>query len=124
MEVAENGRQTVERTLTAAADGEPFDVVLMDMRMPEMDGYQATRSLRAAGYSGHVIACTAGMMAGDEQRCFAAGCDDYVGKPIDRDALIHKIVRQLTAVPAPSRRGKGLAAIPAAPAGWDERPPG
>jgi signal transduction histidine kinase/ActR/RegA family two-component response regulator len=91
VEEAENGRRAVERALVAAEDGAPFDAIVMDMRMPEMDGYQATRQLRAVGYTGHIIACTAEVMAGDAQRCLAAGCDDHIGKPIDKGLLIRKL---------------------------------
>jgi signal transduction histidine kinase/DNA-binding response OmpR family regulator len=91
VDVAENGRVAVEKALA----GEPYDVVLMDMQMPEMDGYDATAELRRAGYHGAIIALTAHAMDGDREKCLHAGCDDFATKPIDRDALLALVRRYL-----------------------------
>ncbi|MGV3724017.1 MAG: ATP-binding protein [Actinomycetota bacterium] len=88
VEIAENGAVALRAALEARDRGQPFACILMDMQMPEMDGSQATRALRRAGYPGPIVALTAHAMAGDRERCIEAGCDDYVTKPIDRKKLI------------------------------------
>ena len=86
VETAENGRIAVDRT-----GEQSFDLILMDMNMPDMDGYEATSLLRDRGYTGPIVALTANAMIGDNERCRAVGCDAYLTKPIDRRQLIQTI---------------------------------
>jgi CheY-like chemotaxis protein len=89
--LAANGQQAVE-----AARKNRYDAILMDCHMPELDGFEATKAIREyeVGKGQHVpiIAVTALAMAGDRERCLAAGMDDYITKPIDRELLHGKLV--------------------------------
>ncbi len=93
VEVVENGRDAVERASAAVAQDTPFDIILMDMQMPVLDGYSATSLLRQQGYTGKVIALTANAMAGDRQKCLAVGCDAYLTKPVEARSLAELVER-------------------------------
>jgi signal transduction histidine kinase len=95
VDVVANGEIACERALAAWELGEPFDVILMDMQMPVLDGYGATRRLREAGYPGSIVALTAHAMSGDREKCLRAGCDDYASKPVVRAELLARLEIQL-----------------------------
>lgn len=93
--IAGTGRLAVE-----AANTQQFDLVLMDMQMPELDGYGAARALRAAGMRIPIIALTANAMAEDRVKCLEAGCTEYLAKPISRAQLLRTLSRFLTSTNA------------------------
>ncbi|MFA6133483.1 MAG: PAS domain S-box protein [Phycisphaerae bacterium] len=115
VDVVANGRLAVEKALAAQSAGAPYDVILMDMQMPEMDGYQATRKLRESLYEGPIIALTAHAMAEDRHSCLAAGCDDYATKPVDRMGLLRMLGRRM-GCPVVDLEAGPAAAAPAAAA--------
>ncbi len=94
-DIASNGREAV-----SILKQKEYDLVLMDCQMPEMDGFEATESIRDMEVSSDrhtpIIAMTANAMMGDRERCLEAGMDDYVSKPIKRSKLVSAIERQLT----------------------------
>ncbi len=90
VEEAENGQMAVDMALKGG-----FDVIFMDMQMPVLDGYAATRLLRSRGLKTPIVALTASAMIGAENRVFAAGCDIYMTKPMDIDALVRTMAQLL-----------------------------
>ncbi len=100
-EVAVDGHEALEKVM-AAQQQQPFDLVLMDIQMPVMDGLEATAQLRKQGYSGPIVALTAATMEGERERCLAAGCTDYLSKPVDEGRLVQCILHLLESSPSPS----------------------
>jgi CheY-like chemotaxis protein len=100
---AVNGREAL-----AAATREPFDLILMDVQMPEMDGYEATAAIRrlesARNVYTPIIALTAHAMKGDRERCLLAGMDEYVAKPLDAAELFETMARVLATPFLPGSR--------------------
>jgi CheY-like chemotaxis protein len=108
VDIAANGREAVE-----AVCRQNYDLVLMDVQMPEMDGYTATRLIRDSGYPVRnpqipIIALTAHAMQGEREKCIAAGMDDYLPKPFSIQALSDTLLKWLLASraesPAPADR--------------------
>jgi PAS domain S-box-containing protein len=105
--IASNGRAAVSAAEEAVAQSRAFDVILMDMQMPIMDGYEATGALRRAGYRGPIVALTAHAMAGEQERCFAVGCTSYLTKPISMDKLVKGVLDAMPRRGCPVMRLKG-----------------
>ncbi|KOO27022.1 hybrid signal transduction histidine [Chrysochromulina tobinii] len=105
--MAMNGVEGIEAWQAARERGEPYDAVLMDCNMPLMDGYEATRRIRAklaeeAEVTGQrttetlpIIALTAYAMPGDKEKCLNAGMSDYITKPVNRDVLISTVLKHM-----------------------------
>lgn len=97
--VADNGEDAVNQVLATLEGGgsesAAFDLILMDMQMPIMDGYEATRRLRQAGFRGPILALTAHAMTEDRQKCLDAGCNDHISKPVKRDAFLQVVMTYL-----------------------------
>jgi CheY-like chemotaxis protein len=91
VEAAENGVDACRMAEQSLAAGRPFSLILMDMQMPDLDGYDATRWLRRQGWSRPIVAVTAYALPGDREKCLAAGCDDYLPKPVDRRRLVETL---------------------------------
>ncbi len=91
--VADNGQIAYEKAIEAHRVGEPFDLILMDIQMPVLDGLSATQKLRKDGYTNPICALTAHALPGERERCIQAGCDDFATKPISRGLLIATVAR-------------------------------
>ena len=91
VEVANNGRETVGKFTSSPDD---FDLIFMDIQMPEMDGMEATKTIREKGFDSiPIVAMTANAMKGDREKCLEAGMDDYISKPIKREVVFDVIER-------------------------------
>jgi len=91
VEQVENGEDAVRE-----AQKGNYDLVLMDIQMPKMDGIEATKQLKLAGYAMPIVALTAKAMRGDREEILSAGCDGYISKPFEVDAFVAEVEKYIT----------------------------
>jgi len=89
--IANDGKEAVEK-----ASSESFDIILMDIHMPNMNGYEATRALRERGFTLPILALTASVLKSEVKKCLEAGCDEHLNKPIDRPKLLQTLSKYLS----------------------------
>ncbi|HVA49550.1 MAG TPA: response regulator [Pirellulales bacterium] len=97
VELAENGQVALDK-----ARQHDFELVLMDVQMPLMDGYAATARFRQSGYRGPIVVLTAHALSAEREKCLAAGCDAFLSKPIDLDHLTEVVTQLLLSTPPPA----------------------
>jgi PAS domain S-box-containing protein len=85
--IVSNGQEALDLLLKYPPGSEPFDLILMDMQMPVLNGFETTTKLRSEGYTLPIVALTAAALQGDRERCLQAGCNEYLPKPLDRQQL-------------------------------------
>ena len=90
-----DGQAALDTLLKSRNGQNPFDLVILDVQMPRLDGHETAKALREAGWGGPILALTANAMQGDREDCINAGCDDYLSKPIRKDTLLASISRLL-----------------------------
>ncbi len=120
-DTAANGLEVLD-----ALQRQEYDIIFMDVQMPEMDGFEATRRIRRSSMkkTPYIIAMTANALQGDRQKCLDAGMDDYVSKPIAVRALVEAIERSFHSQPAvPGSPSDSSASMPAAPVSPPSTPP-
>ncbi|RYZ60772.1 MAG: response regulator [Proteobacteria bacterium] len=100
VDVAENGVVAIARSMSTS-----YNVIIMDIRMPMMDGYEATRRIRSSGYRGPILALTAHANPGEEERCREAGCSGFYLKPINRAGLLTAVSDAVKPVASNSSAG-------------------
>ena len=113
VDVAENGKVALEMVAETESANDPYDVILMDMQMPELDGYGATSQLRQDGYTRPIVALTAHAMSDDRAACLRVGCDDYLSKPVDAAKLCEMVQTYLGKVTSSAPSSQTPSASPA-----------
>lgn len=94
-EMVENGQLACDKVEQSKAEGKPYDLILMDMQMPQMNGFKAVEWLRQQGWTGPIVAISALASEKDHEKILKAGCDDYVSKPVDDEKLRNIFTKHL-----------------------------
>jgi len=102
VDVAPGGQVAIQNALFASRGGNPFDLILMDLEMPDMDGRETTAKLRSCGYRGLIVAMTSCTDQRNRGKCLDAGCDDVAHKPISF-AMLRDVTRRHLPLDQPSR---------------------
>lgn len=95
---AQNGREAIRMAIQAMVEQRPYDCILLDMQLPDIEGYQVARILRDSGYAAPIVALTANSSPGERERCLASGCDDFASKPVSRDTLLQIVAKHTSRV--------------------------
>lgn len=95
VEEAEDGELAIAAVQTSIENKTPFDIIVLDMQMPRLDGYATAAQLRLMGFEAPIIALTADAMQGDMKRCLSSGCNNYLSKPIDKVAMLKMVDKYL-----------------------------
>jgi CheY-like chemotaxis protein len=114
VDVADDGRMACDMVEQAKQSGKPYNLIFMDIQMPRMNGYEATQRLRQQGYQMPIVALTAHALAGDREKCLAAGCDDYLAKPVFISGLREILWKYLGRPAAPPGQLRDAAVPPSA----------
>jgi CheY-like chemotaxis protein len=101
VEISSNGQEALQKCFASIHDEKPFSLILMDMQMPVMDGFAATRELRRLGHRCPIVALTGLDAERDREACLAAGCNSYIAKPVHRRTVLDTIARLMNAPPIP-----------------------
>ena len=117
---ANNGSDAIEQVLSALSKDDPFDILLFDIQMPELDGLSATRELRARGYSHPIIAMTARSTPNDIDESFSAGCDAHISKLAGSVKILEEVKRHVEQLSTP--KSQELPALPVVPSLLKENP--
>lgn len=96
LELAIDGQQAIDMMAQSMGTDQKYDLILMDMHLPKVNGLDASRQIRQLSYDGPIISLTASVMEEDRRQCKDAGCNDFCAKPINREVFLECISKHLT----------------------------